>query len=82
VPSSGELRSIAAALSTRLDATMTQVNRALKGATVEDWGKVRRIDSDEGDTMRSCSLGANAEDTRDATYVRVSGSIRVKLVYH
>ncbi|KAJ7138978.1 hypothetical protein C8R44DRAFT_867146 [Mycena epipterygia] len=49
---------------------MAQVNTALKGAIIEEWGKVRRIDSDEGDTMRSCSLGTVAEDARDATYVR------------
>ncbi|KAF7341602.1 hypothetical protein MSAN_02057500 [Mycena sanguinolenta] len=39
-------------------------------ASIEEWGKVRRIDSDAGDTMRSCSLGIVAEDARDATYVR------------
>lgn len=50
---------------------MTQVNKALKDAIIEEWGKVRRIDSDEGDTMRSCSLGSIAEDARDATHVRV-----------
>ncbi|KAJ7177283.1 hypothetical protein C8R43DRAFT_872399 [Mycena crocata] len=42
----------------------------MKYATVEEWGKVRRVDSEAGDTMRSCSLGVTAEDTRDATYVR------------
>lgn len=70
-PNAGQLKAIAAALSTRSAATMAQVNTALKGATIEEWGKVQRIDSDEGDTMRSCSLGTLAEDARDATYVRV-----------
>ncbi|KAJ7204111.1 hypothetical protein GGX14DRAFT_369095 [Mycena pura] len=49
---------------------MAQVTTALRGALVEEWGKVRRVDSEEGDTMRSCSLGTIAEDSRDATYVR------------
>ncbi|KAJ7716634.1 hypothetical protein B0H16DRAFT_1469994 [Mycena metata] len=49
---------------------MAQVSAALKPATIEEWGKVRRVDSDEGDTMRAWSLGTTAEDSRDATYVR------------
>ncbi|KAJ7733997.1 hypothetical protein DFH07DRAFT_870901 [Mycena maculata] len=69
-PDPSQLRSIAVALSTRSGAKIPLVNAALKNATVEEWGKVRRIDSDTGDTMRSCSLGVTAEDTRDATYVR------------
>ncbi|KAJ7480049.1 hypothetical protein B0H11DRAFT_1725244 [Mycena galericulata] len=69
-PDAGQLRSIAAALSTRTGAKMPQVNKALKDAIIEEWGKVRRIDSDEGDTMKSCSLGSITEDARDATYVR------------
>ncbi|KAJ7119407.1 hypothetical protein C8R44DRAFT_624868 [Mycena epipterygia] len=69
-PDAGQLRSIAAALSTRSGAEMAQVNKALKDAIIEEWGKVRRIDSDEGDTMRSCSLGIIVEDARDATHVR------------
>ncbi|KAF7347089.1 hypothetical protein MVEN_01462900 [Mycena venus] len=69
-PERNQITSIAAALSTRTGATMTQVNAALRTAVIEEWGKVRRIDSEAGDTMRSCSLGLTAEDARDATYVR------------
>ncbi|KAF7358560.1 hypothetical protein MSAN_01194200 [Mycena sanguinolenta] len=69
-PDANQIRTIAAALSTRTGATMTQVTAALRRASIEEWGKVRRIDSDAGDTMRSCSLGIVAEDARDATYVR------------
>ncbi|KAJ7131032.1 hypothetical protein C8R44DRAFT_904086 [Mycena epipterygia] len=65
-----QLKTIAAALATRFDARMREVTVALQGALVEEWGKVRWVDSDEGDTMRSCSLGITAEDSRDATYVR------------
>ncbi|KAJ7655446.1 hypothetical protein B0H17DRAFT_941344 [Mycena rosella] len=69
-PTSNQIRTIAAALSTRSGARMVHVNKAMKAAVVEEWGKVRRVDSDEGDTMKSCSLGTVAEDARDATYVR------------
>lgn len=51
---------------------MFPITVALRNAVIEEWGKVRRTDSEEGDTMRSCSLGTSAEDARDATYVRVS----------
>ncbi|KAJ6561862.1 hypothetical protein B0H19DRAFT_943186, partial [Mycena capillaripes] len=64
------LRHIAAALSTRTEATLAKVNSALQEAVIEEWGKVRRIDSEAGDTMRSCSLGVATEDARYATYVR------------
>ncbi|KAJ7086220.1 hypothetical protein C8R44DRAFT_650946 [Mycena epipterygia] len=69
-PDVNQLKTIAAALATRFDARMREVTAALQGALVEEWGKVRWVDSDEGDTMRSCSLGITAEDSRDATYVR------------
>lgn len=73
-PPPNQIRSIAAALSTRSGKKMLAVNNALKNAIVEEWGKVRRVDSEAGDTMRSCSLGLTAEDMRDATYVRVSSN--------
>ncbi|KAJ7780645.1 hypothetical protein DFH07DRAFT_729285 [Mycena maculata] len=69
-PDDAQIKTIAAALSTRSGAVMRDVTNALKKADIEEWGKVRRIDSEEGDTMRSCSLGTMAEDSRDATYVR------------
>ncbi|KAJ7310835.1 hypothetical protein DFH08DRAFT_455990 [Mycena albidolilacea] len=69
-PGKNQLTTIAAALSTRCEASIPVVNTALRGALVEEWGKVRRVDSEEGDTIRSCSLGSVAEDSRDATYVR------------
>ncbi|KAJ7463888.1 hypothetical protein B0H11DRAFT_1870748 [Mycena galericulata] len=69
-PEPNQLHSIAVALSTRFCTKMAIINTALKNAIVEEWGKVRRVDSEAGDTMRSCSLGVTAEDARDATYVR------------
>jgi hypothetical protein len=72
-PHHNQITTIAVALSTRSGAKMSQVNKALKTAQIEEWGKVRRVDSDEGDTMRACSLGTISEDSRDATCVRVRG---------
>jgi hypothetical protein len=50
---------------------MRLVRFHLDNAHIEEWGKVRRIDSDVGDTMRASSLGLPRDDARDATYVRV-----------
>ncbi|KAJ6483371.1 hypothetical protein C8R45DRAFT_830568, partial [Mycena sanguinolenta] len=69
------LRSIAAALSTQSGAEMLEVNKALRTAVIDEWGKVQRVDSDEGDTMWSCSVGTVSEDSRDATFVRVCTAI-------
>jgi len=41
-------------------------------ANITAWGKVRRTDSEEGDTMNASSLVKAQEDSRDATFVRVS----------
>lgn len=40
-------------------------------ASIEQWGKVWRIDSEAGDTMCASSMIKNRDDMRDATYVRV-----------
>ncbi|KAJ7278027.1 hypothetical protein C8J57DRAFT_1449122 [Mycena rebaudengoi] len=69
-PSPNQISSIAVGLATRCDVKMRAANAAMKKAVVHEWGKVQRIDSDEGDTMRPCSLGVVADDARDATYVR------------
>lgn len=50
---------------------IAQVKKLVQGSTITEWGKVRRVDSDAGDTMRSSSLGVSAQDSRDATFVRV-----------
>ncbi|KAJ7150000.1 hypothetical protein C8R43DRAFT_1088094 [Mycena crocata] len=69
-PNANQLKTIAVAISTRSGATMKIVNAALRDALVEEWGKVHHVDSEEGDTMRSFSLGTTAEDGRDSTHVR------------
>jgi hypothetical protein len=60
-----------AALSTRFQKPVGTIRRHLNDAVIEEWGKVRRIDSDAGDTMSASLLGTSRDDSRDATYVRV-----------
>jgi hypothetical protein len=62
---------IAAALATRFDTNVATIKRHLVNTEIEEWGKVRRVDSSAGDTMRASSLVVSRDDTRDATYVRV-----------
>jgi hypothetical protein len=50
---------------------ISKVKQLLKGARISEWGKVKRVDSDEGDTMCSSTLGRRGQDRRDATFVRV-----------
>jgi hypothetical protein len=65
------LKGIAAALATRFGASVPDIRRSLKEASIEEWGKVRRVDSDEGDTMHAFMMVKMGEDNRDASYVRV-----------
>jgi hypothetical protein len=67
----GILKSVAAALSTRFSIPVTTIRNLLKDSTIQEWGKVRRVDSEEGDTIQSLSLGRKATDRRDATFIRV-----------
>ena len=50
---------------------MTLVRKHVRQVVIEEWGKVRRVDSDEGDTIRAAMMGIKQEDSRDATYIRV-----------
>ena len=51
--------------------TIGEVKKYLRDAKIVEWGKLRRVDSDEGDTMCSSSMGQRGADRRDATFVRV-----------
>ena len=53
-----QINSIAAALATRFNVSIATVRPYLDDATVEEWGKLRRIDSDAGDTMWASSCCA------------------------
>ena len=70
-PDGNLMAAIASALATRFDSSMRLVKSHLDKARIEEWGKVRRVDSDAGDTMCASSLGVSRDDARDATYVRV-----------
>jgi hypothetical protein len=71
-PAPNLVTGIAAALATRFDIRVDTIKPHLRAAQVQEWGKLRCIDSEAGDTMRSSSLDTNRDDSRDATYVRVS----------
>ncbi|KAH9034335.1 hypothetical protein EDB85DRAFT_1863998, partial [Lactarius pseudohatsudake] len=70
----GLSNSIAAALSTRFDIHISAIRQHLQQAKIEEWGKVRWIDSEAGDTIHSSGLRAMrpTADRWDATFVRVS----------
>jgi hypothetical protein len=70
-PAESSLTGVAAALATRFDVNIRLIKKYLNDADVDEWGKVRRIDSDAGDIMCASSLATKHEDSRDATYVRV-----------
>jgi hypothetical protein len=65
------MTAIAAALATRFDRDIRTVRINLSSADIEEWGKVRRVDSDAGDTMHASTLVPAHDGTRDATFVRV-----------
>lgn len=79
-PTPSLMTSICAAIATRIDGYTSDVRKYLKFAVIEQWGKIRRVDSEEGDTMRAASLSNEQDDKRDATFVRVSLIIDLDLV--
>lgn len=46
------------------------VKQWLREAKIVEWGKVRRVDSEEGDTISTSNMGKRGEDRRDNTFVR------------
>jgi len=69
----GLLSKIIATLATRYNSTRAIIKRHFSAKEVEFWGKIRRLEG--GDTMRAAAVcHANAEDRRDASYVRVCTS--------
>jgi hypothetical protein len=66
----GLLAKIINALVTRYNTTRSIVKHHFSVQDVEVWGKFRRLGG--GDTMRAVAVcRSNAEDRRDASYVRV-----------
>ena len=43
----------------------------MKEIIIEEWGKVKRVDSDAGDTMHAFTMVKKGENFRDALYLRV-----------
>ncbi|KAI9431721.1 hypothetical protein H4582DRAFT_1822048, partial [Lactarius indigo] len=60
----------AAALSTRFGLHISTIQKYLRQAKIEEWGKVRCVDSEAGDTIHSSGLMKLSADRRDATFVR------------
>ncbi|KAJ3498860.1 hypothetical protein NLJ89_g10165 [Agrocybe chaxingu] len=69
-PPSNLINNICAALATRADVKITQIRPFLQRAEIEQWGKVRRVDSEEGDTFRASSRTTVRDDSRNASFVR------------
>lgn len=69
----GLVRKIAGASATRFDVKYAEakVEKHLRNAYIEQWAQVRRIDTDEGDTMNTSTLAPIRDDSRDSTCVRV-----------
>ena len=66
----GMLTKIVVCLSTRSNKSGATVCRHLSINNIKLWDRVRRVDG--GDTMNASSLVKSHEDSRDASYVRVS----------
>jgi hypothetical protein len=64
-------KSIEAALASRFNVGKKVVQKLLKSAEVQQWGKVRIIDPDTDDTIWAAALRPTSEDQREASYVRV-----------
>jgi len=45
-----------AALATCFDVSVPDIRRSMKEIIVEEWGKVKRVDSDAGDTMHAFTM--------------------------
>ena len=74
----GTISKIIASLVTRYDTTRTIIKRHFRAQELEIWGKFRRLEG--GDTMRAAAVcRAEAEDRRDASYVRVCGLLIIKV---
>ncbi|KAI4293859.1 hypothetical protein K525DRAFT_213980 [Schizophyllum commune Loenen D] len=64
------LDSITSALATRFDRHVREVRPHVRKAEIVQYGRVRRVDSDEGDTIRAVQIVAPREDSREASYIR------------
>jgi hypothetical protein len=65
-------KSIEKALESRFSVAKKVIQRLLKSAEVEQWGRVRVTDPDTDDIIWAAALRPHSEDEREASYVRVS----------
>ncbi|KAF5366150.1 hypothetical protein D9758_005818 [Tetrapyrgos nigripes] len=63
---------IAPNFSTRFGSDIGDIRKALGAAVIEEYGAVKRIDSEGGDLMRCSTLYKPPQDSRDPTFVRYS----------
>ena len=71
--SSGVQKLMTTVLAARFDVSFSFIKPFLASAVIDEWGKVRRVDSDEGDTISTSNL-CNSDPSvgrRDATFIRV-----------
>ena len=57
----------------KLQLPMAEMQRYLDGASIQEWKKVKRIDSEAGDLM-CAGVHCSARDSRSSSYIRVSFS--------
>lgn len=79
-PAANFILRIASALATRFSVTIAVAKAFVKNAEIEQWGKVRRVDSSEGDIMRASAMGSTRDDSRDASHVRVCTNLYIQSV--
>jgi hypothetical protein len=61
---------ITISLSTRFDLPVAKIRPYLRKATINQYGKVHRLDG--GDTMNAASVVHTNDGSRDASFIRVS----------
>jgi hypothetical protein len=65
-------KSVEDALASRFNVVKKVIQRLLKSAVVEQWGRVRVTDPDTDDMIWAAAVRPTLEDQREASYVRVS----------
>lgn len=60
------------ALTTKFGPTVNFIRQHISDIFIEEYSRIRRIDTSAGDTMRASSRPRHVRDKRDDTWVRVS----------
>jgi len=72
-PEGSLFKRVIAALATRYDTSATRIQHICSAECVKTWGKVRQLDG--GDTMHAAGVIKPAQDSRDASFVRVCQNV-------